>query len=132
LNAPLRDEEEQRFNNAYGRRKLNHWYRPMETRMSLGQGWHQHGVPRCMKSSDLAGQMSFPLPFDVYQPCFEHYYGEYDHNDDVDYYLLDKDEARLPAHCYFGLWMKDMDEFIPRGGYCTESLENLLDAHRYV
>jgi hypothetical protein len=35
LDAPLRGREEQRFSEASGRKKLNHWYYPVETRMSL-------------------------------------------------------------------------------------------------
>jgi hypothetical protein len=51
---------------------------------------------------------------------------------DIDFYSRDEDDERLPAHRYFGLWMKDLDEFLPDDGCRTESLENLLDAHRYV
>jgi hypothetical protein len=87
LDAPLRGREEQ-FNKAGGRKKLNHWYHPIETRMSLGQGWEYYDdVPRGTKRSvyfddediDLVGQMSFPLPFDIYQPSWLEYYGDYGH-----------------------------------------------------
>jgi hypothetical protein len=152
LDAPMRDEDEQRFSQACGRKKLNHWYRPTETRMSLSRGWEaSRGVPYGTKRSrywadeevDLVGQMSIPLPFDIYQAAERHYYGEYDYLDDdyakechnncdINRYLLDDNYDILPAKHFFGLWMKDMAEFLPRGGDCTESLENLLHSHRYI
>jgi hypothetical protein len=76
LDAPLRGREEQRFNDAGGRKKLNRWYHPIETRMPLTQGWEEaRSVPRDTKRAhywddeevDLVGQMSIPLPFDIYQ-----------------------------------------------------------------
>lgn len=71
-------------NKACGRKKLNHWYRPEKTRMSLSCGWaswrecrngDECKVPSGTKrffyredaDIDLVGQMSIPLPFDVYQ-----------------------------------------------------------------
>jgi hypothetical protein len=83
---------------------------------------------------DLAGQMSIPLPFDTYQPAFQYFYNDYDDYDMMDCYLLDADCEQLPTHFYFGLWLKDMDEFLPGvdAELRTESLENLLQAHHSV
>jgi hypothetical protein len=150
--APMRDEDEQRFSQACGRKKLNHWYRPTETRMSLSGCWDEkRGVPYGTKRSrywddeevNLVGQMSIPLPFDIYQAEERHYYGEYDYLDDdyakechnncdIDRNLLDDNYDTLPAKHFFGLWMKDMAEFVPDSRKRTNSLENLLLGHRYI
>jgi hypothetical protein len=87
--------------------------------------------------------MSFPLPFDIYQPSWQSYYHGYEYLDndhsrdcynecDGDYYLLDKEGETLPAKRFFGLWMKDMNEFMPDTGCRTETLEDLLGAHRDI
>jgi hypothetical protein len=41
-------------------------------------------------------------------------------------------EEILPAKRFFGFWMKDMDEFLPDTGCRTETLEDLLGAHRDI
>jgi hypothetical protein len=135
LGTGWREDNVPRGGNYYTKEadRWNKWLCKDKPACMTKEEWAEELAARVKASQyDLAGQMSLPLPFDVYQPFFEHYYGEHDPDEDLSSDLCDQDGERLPARRYFGLWMKDMDEFIPGDGCRTESLEDLLQAHRCV
>lgn len=89
----------------------------------------------------MSGRCPSPCPSTSTKPIDnEHYYDNYDYLDtppedaeyEFDSSLWDEEGVLLSADRYFGLWMKDMDEFIPDNGVRSESLEDLLHCHRFI